>query len=102
MIITRVRGDNYPIEATLKVNGTAVNLAGSTVTFSYIKDGSQTSQSIAGVIISAVAGTVQFLPTVTDFIEDGKYRFDIQRLSSGIKTTHTIGELIIQNDITKT
>jgi len=99
--IKRVRGDNYPIEATLKVNGVAVDLTGSTVTFSYLKSGATTAVSISGTITNAPAGKVQFLPLSTDFIEVGTYKYDIQRVASGITTTHVIGQLIIEDDVSK-
>jgi hypothetical protein len=47
------------------------------------------------------SGLVQFLPSVTDFQEVGTYLYDIQRVSSGIKTTHALGQLIIEDDVNK-
>jgi hypothetical protein len=44
---------------------------------------------------------VKFLPTITDFQEVGTYKYDIQRVASGIKTTHAIGELDIEDDVNK-
>jgi hypothetical protein len=99
--IKRTRGDNYAIIATLKVNGYAVDLTGSTVTFSYVKSGTTTPSSIDGLITDAANGVVQFLPSVTDFQEVGTYLYDIQRVSSGIKTTHALGQLIIEDDVNK-
>jgi hypothetical protein len=99
--IKRTRGDNYAIIATLKVNGAAIDLTGSTVTFSYVKIGTTTPASIDGLIMDAVNGVVQFLPSVTDFQEVGTYLYDIQRVSSGIKTTHVVGQLIIEDDVNK-
>ena len=101
MTIKRVRGDNYPVEAILKVNGVVVNLTGSTVTLGYIKTGATTATSIVGTISDVVNGVVQFLPTGTDFTETGTYRYDIQRVVGGIKTTHVIGQLIIEDDVNK-
>jgi hypothetical protein len=83
------------------VNGAAIDLTGSTVTFSYVKIGTTTPASIDGLIMDAVNGVVQFLPSVTDFQEVGTYLYDIQRVSSGIKTTHVVGQLIIEDDVNK-
>jgi hypothetical protein len=99
--INRIRGDNYAIIATLKVNGTAVDLTGSTVTFSYVKSGTTTPTSIDGLITDVANGVVQFLPSATDFQEVGTYRYDIQRVTGGIKTTHVIGQLSIEDDVSK-
>jgi hypothetical protein len=99
--INRTRGDNYAIIATLKVNGIAVDLTGSTVIFSYAKSGTTTPFLINGSITDATNGVVQFLPSATDFQEVGTYRYDIQRVSSGIKTTHVVGQLIIEDDVNK-
>jgi len=101
MTITRTRGDNYPIEATIKINGVVVNLTGSVLVFSYIKDDEVTPSAIAGVIVSPTAGTVMFTPTVTDFTKAGTYRYDIQRISGGVVTTHAIDTLILIDDVTK-
>jgi hypothetical protein len=99
--INRIRGDNYAVIAVLKVNGNAVDLTGSTVTFSYVKTGMTAPATINGLITNAVKGVVKFLPTITDFQEVGTYKYDIQRVASGIKTTHAIGELDIEDDVNK-
>lgn len=59
------------------------------------------AKSIAGVIVDPALGTVQFTPAVTDFTEAGTFRYDIQRVASGVKTTHLQGFLILDDDVTK-
>ncbi len=97
---SRVRGDNYPIEAVLKVNGLPIDITGATVAFSY-KMHKGTTNSIAGVITNASTGSVVFNPTITDFQEVGVFEFDIQVVNQGIKTTYAVGVLNITNDVNK-
>lgn len=100
--IKRVRGDTYPIQAVLKVNGAVVNLTGSTIVMSYTLDeAGSTARSITGTIVDPLLGTVQFSPTAEDFTVAGTFKYDIQRVASGIKTTHLQGFLILDDDVTK-
>jgi hypothetical protein len=102
MAITRVRGDNYPIEAIIQVNGVAVNLlVGDVITFTYLLSGGTTPVTIAGTITDAENGIVSFYPSGTDFTTVGSYAYDIQRVSNGIKTTHIIDKMKITDDINK-
>lgn len=102
--IKRVRGDNYPIIAVLSTTTdgvkTITNLTDATVVFSYEKSGLPTA-SIAGTITDALNGVVQFLPVATDFTEAGTYRYDIQRIAGTIKTTHVVGQLVLEDDVGK-
>ena len=100
--ITRVRGDNYPIEAILTINKAPINLTGATVSFSYIKTNPiGTAKTINGTIVDAPNGKVMFSPTSTDFSEAGSFKYDIQHTLNGITTTHLLGVLILEDDITK-
>lgn len=103
--IRRVRGDTYPIIATLSITTDKVktipDLTGSTVILSYKKIESDVLRSITGEIVDAVGGIVKFTPTEFDFTDPGVYAFDIQRINDGIKMTHVLDRLIIDDDITK-
>lgn len=100
-LITRVRGDNYPILATLQINGAAVLLdVADVITFTYTNDTFPVT-SIIGTITDAPLGKVSFFPAVTDFLVTGSYSYDIQRVSNGIKTTHIIDKLKLIDDINK-
>ena len=100
--IRRVRGDSYPIQAILKVNGVVVDLTGSTVTMGYVLDiAGSVARTIAGTIIDPLLGSVQFNPTAEDFTVAGNFRYDIQRVTGGVKTTHLTGALILDDDVTK-
>lgn len=100
-IINRVRGDTYPVEATLKINGLPVNLTGAIVNFSYKKVGDPQIKTILGVHDNSTNGIVVFTPTADDFTIAGTYDFDIERYQDGIKITHIIGRLVLADDITK-
>ncbi|MDQ1341175.1 MAG: hypothetical protein QG567_2333 [Campylobacterota bacterium] len=103
MKITRVRGDNYPIVVTLKVNGVAIDLTGSVIKLSYKnKNGTDAAYQIAGTITDALNGVVEFRPLATDFAIAGQYIYDIQREFFGIITTHILETLILIDDVTKT
>ena len=103
MKITRVRGDNYPIVVTLKVNGVAIDLTGSVIKLSYKnKSGDVTTSQIVGTITDALNGVVEFHPLATDFTVAGQYIYDIQREFSGTITTHILETLTLIDDVTKT
>lgn len=103
--LRRVRGDTYPIIANLSITvdkvKTIPDITGSTVTMSYKKADSEVLRSIVGEIVDAVNAVVKFTPTDGDFTEPGVYRFDIQRVHDGVKMTHALDRLIIEDDITK-
>lgn len=98
-MITRVRGDNYPITATIKLNGTIVDLTGAIVTFSYYE--STNVRTIAGTITTPSNGIVTFLPSASDFQLVGNFPFDIQRVQGGYTYTHLKGSITITDDVTK-
>ena len=101
MIITRKRGDTYPIKAVIKINGEPIDLTGSDVKFSFKpSDGSGSVTTITGVISSGEVGVVMFTPTVTDFSVSGKYFFDIQRSIGSMVATHLSGILLLEDDVT--
>ena len=97
--LNRVRGDNYPLYAIIKVNGDPIDLASSTVTFSY-SNSDNPKRSIHGNIIPDKIGEVIFYPTSDDFQVSGIFKFDIQREVAGIVSTHMLGTLILNDDIT--
>lgn len=97
--MVRYRGDSYPFEAIIKMNGIVVDLTDATVTFSYKEK--STVRKIAGVITSAVEGKVEFVPTATDFQVSGTYQYDIQRSQNGFVYTHGRGTIQILDDINK-
>lgn len=101
MSVTRVRGDSYPIDATLKINGVPINLTGSTVRFSYKSRSKLNTVTLNGEISEDIIGKVSFIPGESDFSISGIYDFDIERDYNGIKTTHLVGTLVLTNDITK-
>jgi len=99
--ITRKRGDTYPIEATIKINGELVDLSGSVMKFSFKpSDGSGTVTTIDGVLSTTELGKVIFTPTENDMAVAGKYLFDIQRSNGGIIATHLSGMLLLEGDVT--
>ena len=101
MIVTRKRGDTYPIQAVIKINGEPIDLTGSDVKFSFKpSDGNGSVTTIMGVISSDEVGVVMFTPTVTDFSVSGKYLFDIQRSDGSVIATHLSGILLLEGDVT--
>lgn len=99
MSLSRVRGDTYPIEASIKINGEVVDLTGSTMKLSFrAKDGVDV-ETIVGVLDVDVIGKVTFTPDATDFDVVGEYIFDIQREYNGIVSTHLVDRLIVTPDV---
>ena len=101
MTITRKRGDNYPIKATIKVNGEAIDLTGSIVTFSFklLEDSTDIPTSIVGDMDLDNIGVITFSPTVEQMDTVGAYKFDIQRVSNSIVATHLSGILLLDDDV---
>jgi hypothetical protein len=97
--LIRFRGDDYPILASIKVDGEAIDLTGSVVTFSY-KNSDEAVKSIVGSQTSNL-GEVEFIPlSGVDFQKVGVFAFDIQRVGNGFTYTHLKGTLIIDDDVT--
>lgn len=68
-------GDRLPvISATLKSNGTAVDLTNATsVNFAYRLAGATTTTTVAATIVSATAGTVKYAWGVGTTLVPGEY-----------------------------
>ena len=100
-MITRYRGDTYPMQWTLQLNGVAVNLTGYlSVTFALNMNG--TVITIAGVITDAANGIVTFAPTGTEFDSVGSFICDIQAVDAGgLITTYIKDTLEIVDDVNK-
>ena len=97
--INRTRGDDYDIVATIKVDGVAIDLADSELKFSY-KNADETGKTILGAIGGAI-GEVTFSPqTGVDFMVEGVFSFDVQRIAGGKTYTHLQGTLLLNGDIT--
>lgn len=100
-MLVRVRGDLYPIEASLSINGEPVNLTNSVVRFGYIKDNTKLANIIIGVVTDPLAGKVRFQPTAADFKEAGEFTFDIEAVVNDIPTTYKVDRLRIKEDVSK-
>ena len=100
-IIIRKRGDNYPIVASIKVNGVAIDLTNSSVKFSFkLTDGSGVVTTLQGDNDADIVGQVSFAPTELAMDVEGQYYFDIQRVEGGITSTHLSGTMLLQGDVT--
>ena len=96
--LIRVRGDNYPVSVTFSVNDVPIDLTGSVLKFSY-KNDDEVAKTITGSPTSDV-GIAEFIPDVGDFLVEGTYNYDVQRVAGGYTYTHLKGLLIIEGDIT--
>jgi len=97
--INRKRGDNYPIGATIKINGEAVDLTGSEMKFSF-KNSEGLVTTVIGVIDVDAVGVVNFTPTVEQMAISGQYQFDIQREIDTVVSTHLSGTMLLSDDVT--
>jgi len=100
-MLVRVRGDLYPIEASLSINGEPVNLTGAVVKFGYIRNNTKFANVIIGTVTDAPAGKVRFQPTAGDFKEAGEFTFDIEVTVNDIPTTYKVDRLRIKEDVSK-
>jgi hypothetical protein len=108
MSITRYRGDTKPIVVTLTGATGAINLTGCTG-FVLTADPSPDPVSAAnnifalsGTILSATAGTVEFLPSAGQVDKVGVYYFDLQYLDArGLINTAGKDTLTFLQDISK-
>ena len=97
-IIKRYRGDTYPLVVTLKENGSAVNLAGSTVRMTI---GLDTPATITATITDAAGGEAQFDFTQTEVGTQGRFSYDIEVTDSGgIVTTYVKDIFELLEDVT--
>jgi hypothetical protein len=108
--IARYRGDTWPSVITVvDATGTAINIAGCTFLLTVNSNSAPTDQStqlmqVAGVIVSAPAGTVGFSPTAgqQSSLAAGKFWYDVQMTDgSGVITTVAFGPFVVLQDITK-
>lgn len=94
VIITRVRGDTAADKIIVQDSaGLAIDITGFTFLLTVSPDQKPTTAvnelySLAGVITNALQGTVEFVPTVTEANQLGKFFYDIQMTDAGgrIKT----------------
>ena len=101
--IERKRGDNYPIVASIKVNGTPIDISdgGVVIKFSFkLADGSGDVTTVVGVKNAEVVGEVSFTPTVTEMSVAGHYTYDIQRDDNSVIATHLSGTMLLSDDVT--
>ncbi len=96
---TRVRGDNYPIEITFKVNDEPIDISGAELKFSYYNADNEV-KTISGVS-QAETGVCKFIPQGTDFQVAGTFTYDVQRVDGGYTYTHQKGTLLLDDDVTK-
>jgi len=105
--ITRKRGDTYPLEFTIKGDGVPLNITSCTfkLTVDSRKDPTDETTKLftwIGSIVSAPAGTVQFLPILADVDHVGKFYFDLQMIdSAGFIITVEKDKWTFEQDITK-
>lgn len=96
---TRVRGDDYPIHINFSVNDSPLDLTGSVLKFSY-SNSDNTVQTILGTP-TATLGQAEFIPNSgVDFMVEGVFTYDAQRVAGSYTYTHLKGTLIIEGDIT--
>lgn len=101
-LIERKRGDNYPIVATIKTNGTPIDITASVVKFSFkLANGTGVTTEITGSANVDAIGEVSFAPTVLQMSVEGQYVFDIQRDEGGVVATHLSGTMLLQGDVTQ-
>ncbi len=108
--ITRRRGDTYADEYTLKSKGTGlpINITGYAFTLTVDPsaapaDASNNLFSLAGTIVDAAAGRVEFAPSALQADQaPGTYYFDVQMVDgAGRVRTVDAGKYKFVQDITK-
>jgi hypothetical protein len=105
--ITRSRGDTYPMEFTVKSDGVPLDITSCAfmLTVDPAKDPVDDANNIwaiAGVIESAVGGTVSFTMNTTQADNLGKYFYDLQMIdAAGFIRTIQKGKFNWVQDITK-
>lgn len=107
--ITRKRGDTYADEFIIKSKTTKlpINIAG--YTFTLTVDPSKTPADdtnnlyqLAGTILDAANGRVEFAPTAMQADQVGAFYFDVQMIDgAGRKRTIEGGKYKYEQDITK-
>jgi BppU N-terminal domain len=81
----RKRTDTYPITATLKSNGVAVNLTGYAVTINVVDKATGTSKvtNASATITDAVNGRVSYTPIAGDVDTVSSYNVEWKAVSPG-------------------
>jgi len=106
--INRYRGDTKPIVITCQSGGSPMNLTGCSgfrMTADPLESPSDSANnifSLDGTILSAIDGTVEFLPSALQTNYVGTYFFDVQFLDArALVNTAGKGQLIFEQDISK-
>ena len=73
--IRRYQGNNYPFKATISKSGD-FSLVGMTVEMVF-KIGNNVTHTLAGTVVDAAAGKVEFIPTPESVAEAGVGFYDI-------------------------
>lgn len=81
----RKRTDTYPITATLKANGSAVNLTGYTVTINIVDRATRAVKRANGscTITDAANGKVSYQPVTGDVDTSSSYDVEFKGVSGG-------------------
>lgn len=107
MNIIRRRGDTYPDEISVALNGSTADLTGCTLkltlnTVKYPIDTTTQVYQINGVIDTPLLGIVKFAPTLAQSDQVGSFYYDIQLTDQlGIIRTIKNGIYEYKQDITK-
>jgi hypothetical protein len=107
MIISRIKGDTYPIvlEVHRFSDKSLANVTGSAFTLSVSTDREPASSTylfqVVGSIRDAPNGVVEFPISAGNADSLGRYHFDIQIVSAGEIRTVTKGIISFRQDITK-
>lgn len=107
--ITRKRGDTYADEFIIKskATGRPLNLTGYTFFMTLDPNKAPTDDStmlykLAGTIVDAAAGRVEFAPSLAQANAVGSYYYDVQMIdSAGRVRTVMSGKYKYEQDITK-
>ena len=97
-MITRFRGDNYPLIVTLKENGNPVDLTNATVRLSI---GFDTVIVLTAIITDAVNGVAKFEFPVHSVDKVGRFPYDIEVNDGGYITTYVKDIFELIDDVTK-
>ena len=86
----RKRTDTYPITATLKSNGAAINLTGYAVTINITDKvtGAAKVSNASVTITDSVNGRVSYTPSASDVDTAGSYNVEWKAVSPGGTTYH--------------
>lgn len=107
--IIRYRGDTYADEITIKskVTKKPIDITGYSFTLTVDSKQNPTDETtkkyfISGVIVDALAGRVEFVPTEEQANLSGQFYYDIQMIDTlGRKRTITSDKYTYKQDITK-